>query len=250
MILEVDGNEEDRALVLRARELEVGMRLSRAGYGILREDGSVRDEAVREWQKAHGREATGELTIADIVAMDDLDDAFPPEEIYLPLSGEGPDVFAADGWIRAQGTWILEGETIAFPLNRHIYDCDIASGSCTHAETVLATIGQANHLRLSLETLRITSWNPPVLTLEPTGPQGCRRPVMTINTEAKEVFEVTTQAGDCEGGFERLERPRVARLVGSQEVGYEVMEENRRSTFEHMPTAVRSLLERAGQVVE
>jgi hypothetical protein len=194
--------------------------LQRLNYGRLAKDGAPEDGAIREFQEQQGYPVTGRLTLRQ---MDELNKVlgkdFKPANIWLnggtfPSDKEDKPLVSMIGRsVFVQGSWWLDGpDGIANPLNKSEYHCSLTEMNCQHAELFVHPFS-ADQLTvdLSMENLRISRVELPIIELVPYDDDLCRRPVTTINVDRKEVFQVVTQVKKCPI-VEDLTAPRVARL--------------------------------------
>jgi hypothetical protein len=154
------------------------------------------------------------------------------KEIMLWKIGSGGERLAG-----ASGTWVLEGETIGFPVNLAEIRCSSLDGTCTLKDTSVS-LDELNgnwdvtiwdhpwrdsnyHVTSDETTFTITRWTQNVVEARADlgGPttQGCRFAILSINFDTKSVSQIV-QDGDtaCESfagqAAPRLGRPRIASL--------------------------------------
>lgn len=198
--------------------------LQQLNYGRFANDGTPVDGAIREFQAQQGYPVTGILTLRQ---LDDLNKVLGketrPTNIWLnggtftSEKEDKPSVSMYGQSVFVEGSWWIDGpDAIADPLNKSKYQCSLTEMNCQH-------IGLSIHLfstdqlmaDVSVENLRISRVELPIVELVPYDDDLCRRPVTTINVDRKEVFQVTTQVKKCPV-VEDLTAPRVARLRSAE----------------------------------
>lgn len=192
--------------------------LQQLKYGVIDEAGRPFDHAIREFQAERGEPVTGKLTFRQIGAIRKLKERKPSNfwmsdgTSSLDNEGDKPDFFRSGDYLTVTGSWWLDGsDKIADPINKHRYDCDLSQLTCHHSEASVMTLPSGDlALTLHTEELRIARAELPIVEIVPYD-QPCRRPVVTINIDRQEVFQVTTQVSGCPY-VPDLAAPRVARL--------------------------------------
>jgi hypothetical protein len=119
----------------------------------------------------------------------------------------------------AEGTWTLQGEDIAHPVNRSQVQCWRAFAMCTvfTANIELPSAESTGLAGLILTTeidnYDVVEWRVNELRARAVGL--CRESVLTVNWSTEQVYQIVTDvSGDgCPGaGFEPLRAPRIATL--------------------------------------
>ena len=187
-------------------------------YGLLDENGQPTDAPIREFQLERGDPVTGILTVRQVQEIGNLP-ALKSANIWIdggtsPFGDDGdkPDLYLSKDHLSFSGSWWIDGPVkIMDPLNKHVYECDLANRVCQHAGLSFVTFADEQlDARLFMNTLKISRVELPVVEIVPFD-QPCRRPVITVNVEREEVIEVTTQVSQCPLMNDLL-APRIARL--------------------------------------
>jgi hypothetical protein len=143
--------------------------------------------------------------------------------IYADGFGDRLVITRVEGYLEVRGTWTLEGEKIALPINAARIRCSRQKGECEaiQAEVLIPSLSErVEHylLNLGISAYAVISWNAAEVIAREEGM--CRTTVLTINSNSREVFEVTrnneTKAcleGTLELTLPRLDKPKIARLV-------------------------------------
>jgi hypothetical protein len=109
--------------------------------------------------------------------------------------------FYADSWdsgyVAASGTWELEGEALAAPVNHIEITCQREEGYCIEARAELFTHGSI--LGVATDRRPIVSWTPDTITTR--NDTGCGGYVMTISrgSESVTALEVNTPSSEYAG---------------------------------------------------
>jgi hypothetical protein len=139
------------------------------------------------------------------------------------------------GWATAMGSWQIENEQIAFPVNWSRIECDLAQGVCNVLNTDVSAPSARSlatelpwyqvHPAASPDRFEVVRWSADVIEARSVPSlmnQDCRFTTLTIN-EGTNSVSMVTQDGErpCEVGgrvLPRLERPRVTTLQPSSRV--------------------------------
>jgi len=124
------------------------------------------------------------------------------------------------GLTRAVGTWVIQGEKLASPINLATIDCWRTDGTCTITDAELRPPSKDSgsaYLTSNTSHWNITSWSDNRVMAEQT--TVCRRLVLTLDVAAKQAYHVATDltAEGCPV-IGKLTAPRVTTLVKSSEV--------------------------------
>jgi hypothetical protein len=139
------------------------------------------------------------------------------------------------GWATAMGSWQIENEQIAFPVNWSRIECDLAQGVCNVLNTDVSAPSARSlatelpwyqvHPAASPDRFEVVRWSADVIEARSVPSlmnQDCRFTTLTIN-EGTNSVSMVTQDGErpCEVAgrvLPRLERPRVTTLQPSSRV--------------------------------
>lgn len=174
--------------------------------------------AIKKFQRDIGVEQSGELTFGEFTQLTDRAEALNINDVNLPGFTEQLFVYENDGYMSVQGTWIIDGENIAYPINTAQITCYGASSSCQQAQAKLLSLTDASNQNLILDVFSYTvvSWVDGEIIARPTTPSECRNQTLTINSRTGDVFEMQTN-GNREG-CEILDKPRISRLVAGYQL--------------------------------
>lgn len=206
--------------------------------------------AVRDFQSDIGVEQTGELTIGQYSELSRMFTRRRDTPIYAstPMS-----VYVIDGYATAQGTWIIEGEDIAYPVNTAKVECSQRSMDCTmvQAEVAVPSLdSDQTSYGLTLTTIRyeVISWKEDEVVARGIGGLGpqCRTTLLTLNSSTEEVYEIARNAAsegcgvqDSPFSLPPLESPRISRMVDGWDVTYEYWQQRKRKTSEYLNSRIR-----------
>ena len=194
--------------------------------------------AILKFQRDLGQAQTGDLTTGQYKLLDQR--AALASERSFRVSGmwDKLHVFTYEkSHVSTEGTWVLEGEEMAFPVNSAKITCIKAEGQCTHDEVdiQLPSLNRENVFgdnytifHQQPEHYEIISWTNSEVISELA--RQCRTTTLTINTVTKEVFQVTrNNGGNCDF-VDKLKKPRIARLLASGNVMHEYWERRKTKT--------------------
>lgn len=212
-----------------------------------------RREAVRAFQTKLGEDPTGELTYGQWETLYRMSIRRTDTPVYAGGLGT---VYIYEGRAVAEGSWILEGEQIADPVNTSRIECLKQTQTCTVIQADISVPGlddenDAYYLNLSTTRYEIISWtNDEVIARGLGGLIGtrCRTTLLTLNATSKEVYEITRNANE-EGcsldslvSLPPLKAPRVARLVPGFKVTYDFWRDRKKETDAYVnPAFVEAL---------
>lgn len=127
------------------------------------------------------------------------------------------------GYIHAEGSWVIQGDESAYPMNVTDIDCWKEFRNCIIADAHVTTPrdGDSGSSYVSVDTSywEITSWSETRVVAEQSGL--CRRNVLTVDEQAKQVFQVQTDlnAADCKDLIGPMSKPRMTTLEDGVKVG-------------------------------
>ncbi|MDX6806439.1 hypothetical protein [Terrihabitans rhizophilus] len=200
----------------------VSMALSRLYYGMsvpMMPFETYVPIAVREFQQDIGATADGLIKARefdDLISRAnrvnrDASPIFPSTEQKISISGD----LATFG-----GTWIIEGEKHAFPVNYSLYKCWKSRALCDVSEGIVyRPAGPSGTMNITSETWKVIKWDAAEILMESSA--ACRVTTISANIASKEVFQMTRNNGDSCGDdavLPKLASPRIARLVDGLQV--------------------------------
>lgn len=94
------------------------------------------------------------------------------------------------GYVALEGTWVMDGEEQAFPLNQSKIVCRAESQTCEEAIARISNYGIDARLEADLERYEITSWDGNTLIYR-TGAK-CVDYVYTVSRDTKQVSGIRT----------------------------------------------------------
>lgn len=177
-------------------------------------------EGVKQFQADIGAEPTGILTFGQFQTIQ-IRLARLNETIVFP-GGSGSlnvRIFKMDDYASVQGTWVLEDDEIAFPINLSKIECRRSGKYCivSQAELNIPKFGEEKdsyHLHLRTTMYDIVDWKKSEIVAESAGE--CLTSTLYINSEANEVFEFVRNntSEDCGlASLPPISKPQVARLM-------------------------------------
>jgi hypothetical protein len=104
-------------------------------------------------------------------------------KLSVPVTLPSMSVVQVDGLVRVQGTWTIEGELQASPLQTTEIDCWAESRTC---QSATATVSKSGRLDVLLDPLPVRQWTDSHIEFTDDSPS-CVRYVYTINTVTKSV---------------------------------------------------------------
>jgi hypothetical protein len=202
-------------------------------------------EGVEQFQADIGAEVTGELTLRQ--SLEGHRRWLRQRDTPVHATGWAEVHMNDDsGWARVDGTWILEDEEIAFPVNTSKIDCDRARRECLVADAdVLIPSPDSDDdyyiLHLGLQRYEIISWEDGVIVARRSAAI-CTTEILTLNSNSNEVSEFVTsnETPECLTLRERpfasrqLDKPRIARLVPGSKRTREFWDKRREATSAYL----------------
>lgn len=140
---------------------------------------------------------------------------FALSEIYVrsqvPVSLFGSDVYVDswdDGYVTFTGTWSIEGQKHAFPLNFSKVLCDASTKSCTDSQARIFDGSGTHFLDVIADTHEISRWDKETLTYQSSA--RCVEYVYTVSRTTKQVTGIrkkkaTNQKSCSDAGVEHEE---------------------------------------------
>lgn len=209
--------------------------------------------ASRKFQADIGADATGVLSVGQFEELMRRHERLQDRPVYLPNTGKEISVTISGGYAQVEGTWVIEGDKIAWPINHNIIRCDRDRRECVTFSTTLDvpsmdSSNDAYNLHASINTASIVRWSNDEIVME-TG-SDCRSVLTTINARNNEVFEIVrNKGGDCSAGIvalPKLEKPRISRLVPGWKLSWDFWQERKKEAREYMSSEYRQALKELG----
>ena len=182
-------------------------------------------EGIRQFQEDIGVSPSGELTVGQFEKLKRRSARQKDTRVYTSGSAK---IFASGGFAKVEGTWIIEDDKIADPINTAEITCDRVAKECvsTQASVVVPQIEKDDdsyYLNLTSQSYQILSWGTDEIVARDSGK--CRVTILTLNLNSNEVFE-TTRNNETEACLESpislpsLDKPRISRLIPGFETTY------------------------------
>jgi peptidoglycan hydrolase-like protein with peptidoglycan-binding domain len=210
-------------------------------------------EGIRQFQSDIGGAKTGELTLGQFRELSRRLTRFHDTPIY-PVGGSLGElkILVFEGYASVKGTWILENEQIAYPVNEAKITCVHSQRECQliQASVVVPSLDEDSKnymLELNSQTYTIVSWGADEIVARGGGK--CRTTLLTLNMNSNEVYEVTrnNETKECREeeffSLPRLDKPRIARLVPGWKVTRDFWEKRRDVVGKYANPRVRQEVE-------
>ena len=208
-------------------------------------------EAIKRFQADLGNAVTGELTVGQFNELHRRFNRSSENPIYVPGTGDELFIGMIDNYLSVEGTWIIENDKIAFPINLSKIECHKHTKICKNNQVDVATPNfesdnDSSQIVLSVYRYEIISWsNTEVVAQSKTD---CRTSILTINNSSKEVFEVTriNNAKGCDLGLvtiPALDKPRISRMLPGWKISYNFWQDRKKAASMFLNSEVRSLVE-------
>ncbi len=179
--------------------------------------------ALSEFEQRAGLQVDGVFTLGE----------FEELSYYAALSGyvqagtrplNAKMIGHAPGYMFAEGTWVIQGERIANPVNSNRINCWRDLKMCIVSEGHVnppsrGGVSSGSSLYVDTSYWDITSWSDTRVVAEMKAT--CRRNVLTLDETAKQVFQVQTDTNGegCGKLLEPLKAPRMTTLEDGFKVG-------------------------------
>jgi hypothetical protein len=186
------------------------------GYGF-REAFTGSDDQLQRWvtqfQHDIGEPETGALTAGQWEILSERTNAIKAPHITLPFGDEdNPSITMTKDFVTAEGTLVIEGEQAAYPLNVTSFQCFRDLRYCFQSDVSIDVSGPIYSVLPIQQIIPITSWNDDEVVANDEAL--CAIVTTTINTRAKEVFQITRNNGHPCQPLHPLDKPRISKLVG------------------------------------
>ena len=231
-------------------EAAVSLMLGRLAYFEPLSEKATR-EAIKKFQRDIDQPQTGELTFGQLNELYRRGIRITDNPIYLGTYGDKLDLFRVkDHSVRTQGTWVIEGEKIAHPINHSSIVC-YKNRSICEVDTVNISVpslkesDESYHFNLYKEYFDVISWTNAEVVAQ--GGTECRAFILTLNILNNEVFQITrnkTEKG-CEFGASKiplLEKPRITRLIPGFKLSFEFWKKRKKATLKYLNSEVQEKL--------
>jgi hypothetical protein len=213
----------------------VPMMLRDLGYGF-REAFNGTDEQLQRWvtqfQHDVGEPETGALTLAQMDTLTKRSDALKIADVNVSLPAltdkDGPEIIVIEDLVSAKGTFIIEGDKPAYPLNIASFECDRKLGYCNQSNVDINDDGSIYYVNTFQTSPPILSWNDEEVVANGEGL--CATTTLTINIKAKEVYAITRNNGNqsCAPLMTPLAKPQISKLVSGFNVSQDYFAKKRK----------------------
>ena len=160
----------------------------------------------------------GKFTVAELEKLTYLAQL----EHETEISAAFKFVSVSNVFASAEGTWTLQGDTIAYPVNRTQIWCQRPDLTCTVFTANIALpredgLAGSATLLTDVQNYDVTRWT--ASEVQARAQSDCRQTILTVNGETKQVYEVTTDLKK-EGCplLGPMDKPKVATLEDSSDV--------------------------------
>lgn len=208
------------------------------------------EDGIRQFQSDIGADTTGILTFGQMQDLFRRNSRAKDSPVYsssfAPLR-----ISRFSGHIEVEGTWKIEGEQIAYPVNSSKIVCEKQKGFCLIASAELSIPSlekdvEQYSLHISTSFYDIISWSSDEVIAQ--AKSDCRTVLLTINSSANEVFEVArnNDTGQCREqpfSLPSLDKPIVARLVPGFDATRAWWEQRQKETSLYINPRVRARVE-------
>lgn len=210
------------------------------------------EQGVRQFQEDLGAQATGTLTIGQWEELIRRWTRLRDTEIWVSGFGDELSISRFEGYVKTEGTWIIEDDQIAYPVNRSEVICRRELGEClvTQADVMVPQLDDSEDsygLQIRSNTYSIVSWDADEVVARSSG--RCRTTLLTINSNSREVFEVTrnNETEACREGTilssPSLDKPRIARLVPGFTTTWDWWQERKKKVREYINPRYKAKME-------
>lgn len=207
--------------------------------------------ALVSFERRAGLAVDGKFTVAEFSKLAHLATLEHETEIFTTFK----IVSVSDPSASAEGTWTLQGDTIAYPVNRAQIRCWRSDRSCTvfTANITLPREDGAGSATLltDVQYYDVTRWT--ATEVQAATQSICRQTVLTINGDTKQVYEVSTdltkegcpllgpmdqpKVATLQDGFDLIRKVYEARKAPARAVSNGPMERLRELTEAETPTS-------------
>lgn len=212
------------------------------------------EAATKKFQADLGQSATGQLTMGQFEELQRRWNRSNDTRVYLPTFGDELSIVrVGKDYVSVEGTWILEDEKIAFPINQSKITCYKIERSCEDIQVELIVPrfdegGDSYQINISKRTTEIISWSDTEVITRDEG--DCRTSILTINSTTKEVYEVTrnNETELCSKGLNSLfkipplKKPRIARLVPGWKISYKFWQDRQSRASKFLNSEVQDMV--------
>ena len=148
--------------------------------------------------------------------------------VGLPSGDKDGPVIVTKDLVSARGTFIIEGDKPAYPLNIASYECYREWSYCNQSNVDINDDGSIYYVTTFQTSLPILSWNDEEIVA--TGEGLCATTTLTINVKAKEVYAITRNNGNqsCAPMMTPLAKPQISKLVSGFNVSQDYFGKKRK----------------------
>lgn len=211
------------------------------------------EEGVKQFQNDIDADPTGELTLGQVEELQRRFMRTRDTKVYASGLGDALTISRFQGYLQVEGTWILEDDNIAYPINTSKITCDRTRRECEviQADVVVPAIDDSDDsymVNVDSNTYSVVSWDAGEVVARDSGT--CRTSILTINSNSAEVFAVTrnNETKECREGYltlPGLEKPRIARLVPGLNRTYKWWQDRQKRVSEYINPRYRKQMEEA-----
>ena len=212
---------------------------------------------IELFEKQAGLTPDGMLTMKEFSVLTSVSEKIGESPVYFISSAE---ISTFGNLVLVSGTWVIEGDQIAYPINKTDIICDKLSSDCelTNISVTVSEIaesGNSHNIGVDKDHYEIISWTDDSIIALDRG--RCRTTTLTLNINANEVFETTSNLNKegCEIlpgilTLPALEKPRIARLMPSWEITYQFWQDRKVDLEKYYSPSFRSYAEQLKKLTE
>ncbi len=175
------------------------------------------DAAAREFQGDIGARQDGIIKAGEFDEISRRVNAV--NEIAVPTYAPFKrDLYVQDDFLSFGGTWVIEGENHAFPVNFTQYNCYRSMSRCYTSEGYVHGGNGSASLNVEGGSLKVIKWDQTEVLMEDD--VRCRVSTISVNLQSKEVYMITrNRDAGCPQAIPvpKLAKPRISRLVDGWE---------------------------------
>lgn len=171
------------------------------------------------------------LMLSAAVALIVISEMYVRTKVPVSLYGQTSMVTLWDrGYASFEGTWIIEGEAHAFPLNKSTIVCRAETKQCTDSSARVQLFGQPQ-LDVIVDTHDIVKWDDDTLIYTTAAPQ-CAEYIYTASRATKQVSGIRTLKAPVDGvNCPDMKKELRLRLVNGFEVYLQMQKDARPVAF-------------------
>ena len=149
-------------------------------------------DGVMQFQRDLGAEPTGEITLGQWQELRRRRTRYYDTHVYV-ASADKLDISATNGYASVEGTWIIEGDQIVYPINKGKIECRYNRRECQLIQAELSVpevhAGKNDYLLgVSSDIYKIIAWTDDEVVAQKR--DECKTVILTLNFVSNEVYKV------------------------------------------------------------